>query len=121
MSDQSQGFSLRNRREGGGTATLNTWGANSDYGTLRSVMLGPIENYRWLGTSSVSKKTIRRGVPFDLDVAKAHNVYVIKRSMRPGYSGVENLLYYQDNCSLIFGDAKDVCEGMVTALKGGGH
>ncbi len=60
------------------------------------------------------------GMPI-LDVAKAHNVYVIKRSMRPGYSGVENLLYYQDNCSLIFGDAKDVCEGMVTALKGGGH
>jgi len=60
------------------------------------------------------------GMPI-LDVAKAHNVYVIKRSMRPGYSGVENLLYYQDNCSLIFGDAKDVCEGMVTVLKGGGH
>lgn len=60
------------------------------------------------------------GMPI-LDVAKAHNIYVIKRSMRPGYSGVENLLYYQDNCSLIFGDAKDVCEGLVTALKGGGH
>jgi len=60
------------------------------------------------------------GMPI-LDVAKARNIYVIKRSMRPGYSGVENLLYYQDNCSLIFGDAKDVCEGMVTALKGGGH
>lgn len=60
------------------------------------------------------------GMPI-LDVAKAHNIYVIKRSMRPGYSGVENLLYYQDNCSLIFGDAKDVCEGMVTVLKGGGH
>ncbi len=60
------------------------------------------------------------GMPI-LDVAKARNIYVIKRSMRPGYSGVENLLYYQDNCSLIFGDAKDVCEGMVTSLKGGGH
>jgi NAD(P) transhydrogenase subunit beta len=60
------------------------------------------------------------GMPI-LDVSKARNIYVIKRSMRPGYSGVENLLYYQDNCSLIFGDAKDVCEGMVTSLKGGGH
>ncbi len=60
------------------------------------------------------------GMPI-LDVEKAHNIYVIKRSMRPGYSGVENLLYYRDNCSLIFGDAKDVCEGLVNALKGGGH
>lgn len=32
-----------------------------------------------------------------LDVVKAKQVYVIKRSMNPGYSGVDNLLYYQDN------------------------
>ena len=60
------------------------------------------------------------GMPI-LDVDKARNIYVIKRSMNPGYAGVDNLLYYQDNCSLIFGDAKDVCEGLVAALKGGGH
>jgi NAD(P) transhydrogenase subunit beta len=41
--------------------------------------------------------------------------------MRPGYSGVDNLLFYQDNTSLVFGDAKDTIEGMCTALKGGGH
>jgi NAD(P) transhydrogenase subunit beta len=41
--------------------------------------------------------------------------------MRPGYSGVDNLLFYQDNTSLIFGDAKDTIEGIVAALKGGGH
>jgi NAD(P) transhydrogenase subunit beta len=60
------------------------------------------------------------GMPI-LDASKARQVYFIKRSMRPGYSGVDNLLFYQDNTSLIFGDAKDVCEGMATALKGGGH
>ncbi len=60
------------------------------------------------------------GMPI-LEAGKAHQVYIVKRSMRPGYSGVDNLLYYQDNCSLVFGDAKDVCEGMVIALKGGGH
>ncbi|NNJ91557.1 MAG: NAD(P)(+) transhydrogenase (Re/Si-specific) subunit beta, partial [Gammaproteobacteria bacterium] len=43
------------------------------------------------------------GMPI-LDVDKARNIYVIKRSMNPGYSGVDNLLYYEDNCSLIFGD-----------------
>ena len=70
MKDVDTEFSLRRRQPGGGTAMLNAWGANSDYGTLRSVMLGPVDNYRWLQTSSVSKKTLRRGVPFDLDVAK---------------------------------------------------
>ena len=60
------------------------------------------------------------GMPI-LEAAKARQVYFIKRSMRPGYSGVDNLLFYQDNCSLIFGDAKDVCEGLAAALKGAGH
>ncbi len=60
------------------------------------------------------------GMPI-LDVSKAKQIYVIKRSMNPGYAGVDNLLYYQDNCSLIFGDAKVVCEGLAGALKGGGH
>jgi len=60
------------------------------------------------------------GMPI-LDVIKAKQVYVIKRSMNPGYSGVDNLLYYQDNCSLIFGDAKEVCEALALSLKGGGH
>jgi NAD(P) transhydrogenase subunit beta len=60
------------------------------------------------------------GMPI-LEDGKAKHVFVIKRSMRPGYSGVENLLYYQDNCSLVFGDAKEVCEGMSNSLKGVGH
>jgi NAD(P) transhydrogenase subunit beta len=60
------------------------------------------------------------GMPI-LDAGKARNCYFLKRSMRPGYSGVDNLLFYQDNTSLVFGDAKDTIEGMVSALKGGGH
>ena len=60
------------------------------------------------------------GMPI-LDVAKARQIYVIKRSMNTGYAGVDNILYYQENCSLIFGDAKDICEQLVNAIKGGGH
>jgi NAD(P) transhydrogenase subunit beta len=56
------------------------------------------------------------GMPI-LDVYRARHVFVIKRSMRPGYAGVDNLLYYRDNCSMLFGDAKGVCEALATALK----
>lgn len=60
------------------------------------------------------------GMPI-LDAYKSKLIYVIKRSMKPGYAGVDNELFYYDNCSLIFGDAKAVCEGIVTSLRGGGH
>ena len=60
------------------------------------------------------------GMPI-LQAGKARQVYFLKRSMRPGYSGVDNLLFYKDNTSLVFGDAKDTIEGMASALKGSGH
>ncbi|MBK1732034.1 NAD(P)(+) transhydrogenase (Re/Si-specific) subunit beta [Thiococcus pfennigii] len=60
------------------------------------------------------------GMPI-LEAGRARQVYFLKRSLRPGYSGVDNLLFYQENTSLIFGDAKDTIEGMVGALKGGRH
>jgi len=56
------------------------------------------------------------GMPI-LDVYKARQVFVIKRSLRPGYAGVDNLLYYRENCSLVFGDAKETCEALAASVR----
>ena len=70
MKDIINDFTLKNRNDNGNTPILNYWGANSEYGVLKDVLLGPVENYKWLKTSSVSKKTIRRNVEYNIDIAK---------------------------------------------------
>ncbi len=59
------------------------------------------------------------GMPI-LDVDKAHTVMVIKRSMSPGFAGIDNPLYYLDRTLMLFGDAKQFVGGIVREL-GGGH
>ncbi|MBZ5682439.1 MAG: NAD(P)(+) transhydrogenase (Re/Si-specific) subunit beta [Acidobacteriia bacterium] len=59
------------------------------------------------------------GMPI-LDVDKAHTVMVIKRSMNPGFAGIDNPLYYLENTLMLFGDAKQFVGGIVREL-GGGH
>ena len=49
------------------------------------------------------------GMPV-LEVWKAHNVVVFKRSMNPGYAGVQNPLFFKDNAYMCFGDAKKSVE-----------
>lgn len=56
------------------------------------------------------------GMPI-LNVNQAHQVFVIKRGQGRGYAGVENLLFYQSNCSMVYGDALAVLTQMVQALK----
>jgi NAD(P) transhydrogenase subunit beta len=45
------------------------------------------------------------GMPI-LDVDKSASVIVLKRSMNPGFAGIENELYYEENTAMLFGDAK---------------
>ena len=59
------------------------------------------------------------GMPI-LDVDKAHTVMVIKRSMNPGFAGIDNPLYYLDNNLMLFGDAKQFVGSIVREL-GAGH
>ncbi|MEL6442885.1 MAG: NAD(P)(+) transhydrogenase (Re/Si-specific) subunit beta [Bacteroidota bacterium] len=56
------------------------------------------------------------GMPV-LNVDEAQNVIVLKRSMRPGYAGIQNELFFRDNTQLLFGDAKDSIGNIVGELK----
>jgi len=56
------------------------------------------------------------GMPI-LDVDKAKKVIVIKRSMQPGFSGIDNDLYYKDNTWLLFGDAKEILTQLAYGFK----
>ncbi len=58
------------------------------------------------------------GMPI-LDVDKAKSVIAIKRSMNPGFAGIDNELYTADNTLMVFGDAKAVIGDIVKALSGG--
>jgi len=55
------------------------------------------------------------GMPI-LDVDKAHSVMVIKRSMRPGFAGIDNDLYYLGKTLMLFGDAKSFVADILKEL-----
>jgi NAD(P) transhydrogenase subunit beta len=56
------------------------------------------------------------GMPI-LDADKSRNIIVMKRSMRPGFAGVENELFYDPKTSMLFGDAKDSLKKLIQEVK----
>jgi len=56
------------------------------------------------------------GMPI-LDVDKSQNVIVMKRSMNPGFAGVENELFYDRKTAMLFGNAKDSLQKLITEVK----
>jgi H+-translocating NAD(P) transhydrogenase subunit beta len=76
-----------------------------------------------IGANDVTNPDARRnqgspiyGMPI-LDVDKAQNVVVLKRSMRPGFAGVDNPLYTEPNTQMLFGDARESVIKLVQAVK----
>jgi NAD(P) transhydrogenase subunit beta len=57
------------------------------------------------------------GMPV-LEVWKASQVVVLKRGMASGYAGVENPLFFKDNTRMLFGDAKESVDKLVSGLRG---
>ena len=59
------------------------------------------------------------GMPI-INADHARTVFVLKRSMSPGFAGVENPLFYKENTRMLFGDAKASVQALVAAFRSGG-
>jgi NAD(P) transhydrogenase subunit beta len=51
-----------------------------------------------------------------LEVDRSKQVIVLKRSMAPGFAGIDNDLYHAPNCTMLFGDAKESLRRLVEEL-----
>jgi NAD(P) transhydrogenase subunit beta len=52
-----------------------------------------------------------------LNVDEAQNIVVLKRSMKSGYAGIENMLFHDPKTSMLFGDAKTSLTALINAVK----
>jgi NAD(P) transhydrogenase subunit beta len=56
------------------------------------------------------------GMPI-INVDQGHTVFVLKRSMASGFAGIENPLFFKENTTMIFGDAKKTLQEIVAEFK----
>ncbi len=89
--------------------------ANEEFGTTDVVLI--------LGANDVVNPAAKTdpsspiyGMPI-LDVDLAKHIIVNKRSMKPGYAGIENDLFFQQKTSMLFGDAKKVLQDLISEIK----
>ncbi len=80
---------LRAREENGGSAVLERWGIDSEYGVLRDVLLGAPESFRWLGEenaqySALVRETLRRGHRFNRDLALRQHAEMVDAYRQAG-------------------------------------
>jgi NAD(P) transhydrogenase subunit beta len=66
--------------------------------------------------AKTNKSSPLYGMPI-LEVDRAKSIIVLKRSMRPGFAGVDNELYYNEKCMMLFGDAKESITKLIREMK----
>ncbi|MFM2481402.1 dimethylarginine dimethylaminohydrolase family protein [Celerinatantimonas sp. YJH-8] len=63
-------YSWKRRLDNGSTPELSDWGMSSETDLLEKVLVGPIDHYSWLGGNSTSRRHLKNGEPYDINVAK---------------------------------------------------
>jgi NAD(P) transhydrogenase subunit beta len=88
---------------------------NSEFGTTDTVLI--------VGANDVVNPAAKTdpaspiyGMPI-LDVDQSKQIVVLKRSMKSGYAGIENELFFNPKCGMLFGDAKDSLQKLVNEIK----
>jgi len=89
MSEITTATPLRTRIEGGGSPRLDHWGATSEYGVLRDVLVGDASSFRWLGEenaqySALVRETLRKGYVFDRDLALRQHAEMVDAYRQAG-------------------------------------
>ncbi len=102
--------------------------ANVDYDKLREMddinpAMPTVDVAIVIGANDVVNPAAREdqsspiyGMPI-INADHARTVFVLKRSMRPGFAGIENPLFFKENTRMLFGDAKHSIQGLVAEFK----
>jgi N-dimethylarginine dimethylaminohydrolase len=96
---------LTTRIEGGGTPRPDSWGIDSEYGRLRDLLVGPIENYSWQPGNAVAQRSERLGRRFDKAVVLSQYAEMIDAYQRadvsvhqlPAEDGLPYQVYARDS------------------------
>src|SRR5450631_3335311 len=75
---------LRTRVQSGGTPRPEQWGVDSEYGTLRDVLVGPIDHFTWQPGNAVCQRAERVGLQFDFAVARRQYDEMVDAYRRAG-------------------------------------
>ncbi|HET9948801.1 MAG TPA: NAD(P)(+) transhydrogenase (Re/Si-specific) subunit beta [Longimicrobiales bacterium] len=87
---------------------------NDDFATTDAVLVVGANDV--VNPAARDPNSIIAGMPI-LDVDKARRVIVMKRSLSPGFAGIDNDLFYMDNTLMFFGDAKGAMTELVRAIR----
>jgi NAD(P) transhydrogenase subunit beta len=87
---------------------------NDDFSTTDAVLIVGANDV--VNPAARDPKSVIAGMPI-LDVDKARRVIVMKRSLSPGFAGIDNDLFYLDNTLMFFGDAKSSMSDLVRAVR----